>query len=214
MKINEVESVVGITKKNIRFYESEGLLSPRRNSENGYREYGEEEVEMLKKIKIFRKLGFPLEEIRKMQNGTLTVADCALRHRVSLVREEQNVKHSIALCENLSKSEVKMEDMNADEVLAQISALESGGTTFQNKHQKDRKSNMYSAVAISTMFVLLIMAAAVVMIVATPKEWGISPLLWIVISAVAVAVILAVLRVLIMRLKEITDGEIEEAKRY
>ena len=28
MKINEVEAQVGITKKNIRFYEEQGLLSP------------------------------------------------------------------------------------------------------------------------------------------------------------------------------------------
>jgi len=32
MKINEVEALVGITRKNIRFYESEGLLSPRRRA--------------------------------------------------------------------------------------------------------------------------------------------------------------------------------------
>ena len=30
MKINEVEAVVGVTKKNIRFYEEEGLICPRR----------------------------------------------------------------------------------------------------------------------------------------------------------------------------------------
>ena len=35
LKINEVEALVGITKKNIRFYEEKGLLSPSRNSENG-----------------------------------------------------------------------------------------------------------------------------------------------------------------------------------
>ena len=40
LKINEVEALVGITRKNIRFYEAEGLLSPRRNSQNGYRDYG------------------------------------------------------------------------------------------------------------------------------------------------------------------------------
>ena len=28
MKINEVEAAVGVTKKNIRFYEEEGLISP------------------------------------------------------------------------------------------------------------------------------------------------------------------------------------------
>ena len=31
MKINQVEELVGITKKNIRFYEDEGLVSPDRN---------------------------------------------------------------------------------------------------------------------------------------------------------------------------------------
>ena len=31
MKINEVERLIGITKKNIRFYEELGLLNPNRN---------------------------------------------------------------------------------------------------------------------------------------------------------------------------------------
>ena len=33
MRIQEVEPLTGITKKNIRFYEQEGLLHPRRLSE-------------------------------------------------------------------------------------------------------------------------------------------------------------------------------------
>ena len=40
-----------------RFYEKEGLLSPGRNSENGYRDYGEAEVDTLRRIKLLRKLG-------------------------------------------------------------------------------------------------------------------------------------------------------------
>lgn len=75
MKINEVERLVGVTKRNIRFYEKEGLLAPDRNAENGYRDYGEADVETLKKIKLLRKLDLPLEEIRRMQRGTLTLSD-------------------------------------------------------------------------------------------------------------------------------------------
>ena len=48
MKINEVEAQVGVTKKNIRFYEEQGLLKPGRNLQNGYREYGDREVEQLR----------------------------------------------------------------------------------------------------------------------------------------------------------------------
>ena len=56
MKINEVEKRVEISKKSIRFYEQEGLLHPERNKENGYRDYSEEDVNILLKIKFLRKL--------------------------------------------------------------------------------------------------------------------------------------------------------------
>ena len=45
MKINEVEAAVGVTKKNIRFYEEEGLISPSREPGNGYRSYSQADVE-------------------------------------------------------------------------------------------------------------------------------------------------------------------------
>ena len=52
MKINQVEELVGITKKNIRFYEEQGLINPERNRDNGYREYSLKDVELLNKIKL------------------------------------------------------------------------------------------------------------------------------------------------------------------
>ncbi len=55
MKIKFVEELVGITRKNIRFYEEQGLLSPQR-ADNGYREYEEEDVHRLMQIKLLRKL--------------------------------------------------------------------------------------------------------------------------------------------------------------
>ena len=68
MKINEVEQAIGITKKNIRFYEEQGLLKPSRNSANGYRDYSKEDVDTLCQIKLLRKLGIPIEEIKKLQS--------------------------------------------------------------------------------------------------------------------------------------------------
>ena len=97
MKINEVEALVGISKKSIRFYEEEGLLTPKRNSENGYRNYCGEDVETLLKIKALRKLGLPLEEIRALQQGRLTVADAMHRHRITLAREEENHRRGVRM---------------------------------------------------------------------------------------------------------------------
>jgi len=47
MKINQVEELTGITKKNIRFYEEQKLINPQRNPANGYREYSMEDVKQL-----------------------------------------------------------------------------------------------------------------------------------------------------------------------
>ena len=58
MKIKQVEELVGITRKNIRFYEEQELLSVGR-SENGYREYGMEDVKRLKEIRLLRRLVYP-----------------------------------------------------------------------------------------------------------------------------------------------------------
>lgn len=48
MKIKQVEELVGITRKNIRFYEDQGLLNVER-AENGYREYHQADVISLRK---------------------------------------------------------------------------------------------------------------------------------------------------------------------
>ena len=76
MKIYQVEELVGITKKNIRFYEDKGLLNPDRNPENDYREYSLADVRTLEKIKLFRKLSVPIEEIKLLQNGKMSVSQC------------------------------------------------------------------------------------------------------------------------------------------
>ena len=73
LKINEVEALVGITRKNIRFYEAEGLLSPGGTARTVTGTMGRLRWEVLRRIKLLRKLGLPLEEIRQMQHGAYTV---------------------------------------------------------------------------------------------------------------------------------------------
>ena len=73
MKIKDMERQVGVTKANIRFYEKEGLLSPARG-ENNYREYTEEDREVLEKIKYLRMLGVTVSDIRQFQQGKRSLA--------------------------------------------------------------------------------------------------------------------------------------------
>ena len=135
MKINEVEALVGITKKNIRFYEEQGLLSPRRNSENGYRDYGQEEVDTLRQIKLLRKLGVPLEEIRRMQAGRITVADGMRRHLVTLEREQRSLEQSMELCRCLKNREERLAELDAGSLLAEMEQMEQAGFRLRELKQ-------------------------------------------------------------------------------
>ena len=217
MKINEVEALVGITKKNIRFYEGEGLLTPRRNSENGYRDYGEAEVETLRRIKLLRKLGLPLEEIRQMLSGTHTVGDGMRRHLVTLEREKKNLEESMALCRRLKDREEPLAALDAQALLTEMEALEHQGATFLNRQAGDTRRVRYIAPAVVTVITVGLMAGLMALML-----WGFTidadqaPPLPLVVMLVAIpgVIILGVLLALIQRVQEIEKGEIDDAKKY
>lgn len=87
MTIREIEALSGMTRANIRFYESEGLLTPSR-AENGYRDYSQADLETLRKIRLLRALGLGIDEIRKLSAGE-TSLDAALEARLGTMQTEQ-----------------------------------------------------------------------------------------------------------------------------
>lgn len=64
MNINEVARLTNVSVRTLHHYDAIGLLSPKRNAENGYREYSDGDLDRLQQILAFRKCGFPLKSIR------------------------------------------------------------------------------------------------------------------------------------------------------
>ena len=216
MKINEVEALVGVTKKNIRFYEEQGLLSPGRDSANGYRDYGEVEVETLKRIKLMRKLGVPIAEIRQMLEGVQTVGDGMRRHLVTLERERDNLEESIRMCTLLKERRSPLNELDAQAVLSEMEQLEHAGTVFENAQRRDvrvRYIGPVIAAAAMTLLMGLFIALMIWQFAAAPEEapplWGMAILL-----AVPALVIGGVWLALIQRIREIGKGELDDARKY
>ena len=217
MKINEVEALVGVTRRNIRFYEKEGLLAPSRNSQNGYRDYGDAEVEALKTIKLLRKLGVPLDEIRRLQNGSGTVADGMRRHLVTLEREQKDLEQSMEFCRRLKDREIKLSELDAEFWLKEMESMERAGTTFRNKQRGDFKAKRYLPAIVVSAVMILFMAGMIALMLWAFKVDPLGappwPLLALLIGIPAV-VILGVVLAVIQRWREIGGGEEDEAKKY
>lgn len=100
MTIKEVEARTGLTRANVRYYEGEGFFSAARG-ENGYRDYSGENVEILLKVKLFRQLGFSLEDIRDLQRGDQTLETALARREEGLEQEQSELNRAARLCREL-----------------------------------------------------------------------------------------------------------------
>ena len=184
MKINQVEQLVGITKKNIRFYEEQGL---------------------------------PLEEIRLMQTGKSTVADSMKRHLVTLEREQQNVSHSIKLCEMMKGKEGLLSDLDTHELLRRMDEMEKSGASFRDIENRDVRQKKYIGAAIASAAMVTLMAGVSLLLVwafkTDPEEAPPLPVM-VIIVAVPAVVIIGVLLSLIQRIYEIKRGEEDDARKF
>lgn len=100
MTIKEVEAHTGLARANIRYYEDQGFFSAARG-ENGYRNYSGENVETLLKVKLFRQLGFSLEDIHDLQRGDQRLETALLRREEGLDREQLDLDRAARLCREL-----------------------------------------------------------------------------------------------------------------
>ena len=211
MRINKVEELVGITKKNIRFYEEKGLLTPGRNSENGYREYSDEDVAVLQKIKLLRQLSIPIEEILKLQQGYLTLEDCMRRHIIALDREEENVKQKKSICKQLENSGEQLSNMDTDKYLLLMKDMEQEGVRFMNVKYVDKKRK---GPIIATIVMIILMVIVIALLAWAAKADPIPLPFLLIIMAIPSAVIIGVLLALKERMKQIEGGEEDAARKY
>ena len=113
MTIKEVEELSNMTRANIRFYEKEGLITPQRDP-NGYRNYTEQDVDILKRIRLLRTVHLGLEEIRSLSEKESELTDVLLIHLRTLKKEQTDLEQSRVICEQLCKDQAAYESFDAE----------------------------------------------------------------------------------------------------
>ena len=122
MKIKEIEERSGMSRANIRFYESEGLLAPERDT-NGYRDYSEHDLEALQRIKLLRTLRISLEEIKSIANGQHNLVEALDAHLLTLENESLQVEQAQKLCRLMRDDNVQYASLDAQYYLEYLQSL-------------------------------------------------------------------------------------------
>lgn len=213
MKIKQVEELVGITSKNIRFYESQGLLIPER-AENGYREYRQKNIDTLKKIKLLRKLGVSVDEIKSVLDESVSLEECLERHIDILEKERENLANMQQLTDAILQKKCTVNTLETDEWLDEMERMEKEGIDFVNLSKVDIHTKKKTGAVIGGVVMMLFMVFMIGMIL-----WGNSmdPIpagLLLFLIAIPTVMIIAIMVVLRSRLKEIEGGEEDEASKY
>ena len=112
MTIREIETRSGLERTNVRFYEREGLLSPERR-ENGYRDYSEADLALLLKIKLLRRLGFSLEEIRALAAGDTALTAALERRLASIEGEHRALDAAGEVCQRMRREDAAFPTLDA-----------------------------------------------------------------------------------------------------
>lgn len=214
MKIKQVEELVGITSKNIRFYEDQGLINPDR-ADNGYREYHMEDVEALKKIKLLRKLGVSLESISKIFNGHMELVDCLGEHLLVLEQEQESVKRRQMLTNDMIEANTGIDSIDCDLWLDKMEEIEKEGVDFVDVNKIDIHMKKKAGALAGGLFVIIYMIVIASILVWAKLYDPSMPTAVVILVITAVLVISAAIGyAIVSRMKEIDGGEEDEALKY
>ena len=129
MTIKEVEKKLNITRANIRFYEKEGLLEPKR-CDNEYRDYSEDDLKRLEKILLFRKCNISIENIRLIFNGVKNL-DEVFKEQISVIENEvKQLNGAKIMCKKLSQEKSSVDTLDTDKYINIMNSEEQKGNKF------------------------------------------------------------------------------------
>ena len=213
MKIKQVEELVGITRKNIRFYEDQGLLNVER-AENGYREYHQADVIRLQEIKLFRKMDISIEEMKLLFEKKKSLQICLEQHLKELDHRKEGLSKMQDMCERLILEHRSLESLNAEDCLEEIEQMEKEGAKFMNVNKTDvHKKKRTGAIVVAAVMTVLMLVTIIIVFWANAQD-PIPLGLLLLIAGIPAVIIAGTLIALAGRMKEIEGGEEDEASKY
>lgn len=191
MTIKEVEQILNIPRATIRYYEKEKLIDPQR-TENGYRDYSDENVELLKKIIILRKIGLSVNDIKELFDGAKTMSEALDENIITLQKQIEELKGAMFLSQKMKNDSVEIDSFVSDIYWNIIDEEEKNGNSFMDiakdiaKEEKkvifsylgwtDKDGNLYDMSKCISHTIISLFAIETIYCLIT-KDWSLKSLL-------------------------------------
>ena len=152
--VSEVAALGGVSVRTLHYYDEIGLLAPSERSEAGYRLYTEPDLRRLHDIRLWRSLGFPLEEIRALLDAGGDPTEALLLHRDRLLDDLKAVAGRISALDAVIRKTCAVEPLGDDDLVAlfdgfdpaeheqEVAARWGGTDAYEQSRQRTRR---YSA---------------------------------------------------------------------
>ena len=111
-RIKETANAMNVSNELLRYYERLGLIHPLRN-ESGYREYTQQDVEILTGILRYKNMDIPLEQIKTLiYEGSLDTLEETLSQKIEDF--EWNLKKQQAILQSMIDCRRELENVKAN----------------------------------------------------------------------------------------------------
>lgn len=214
MFINEVEHIVGLSKKSIRYYEENGLLSPKRNKENDYRIYSEDDIKTLKIIKFLRELGVTIKELQELQSGSLTLQECMKERIKQIDNETAHYEKAKNICLEFSKSDETFLNINIEKYFEAVNILNKEGFTMRNTKTNKTKKIVGATISSLIFGILILFIPIMISYFQFTESTKIPWIIYIILIGIFAIPTYGIVYNLVTRIKEINGGEEDEASKY
>lgn len=118
MLINEVAKRCNITKKAVQYYVEQGLVVPH-FLENGYKDFSEQDIKVLKQIGLYRKLGLSIEDIKSVFENNIEVKRILYVRTLEIEKEKakQEILKRLETGESIENLEYEINHISSSTII-------------------------------------------------------------------------------------------------
>ena len=149
MTVNEVSKLTGVSIRTLQYYDTIGLLPPTKYTEAGYRLYDDTAMERLQQILLFKKLEFPLKEIKMIIDAPNFDRSKALEQQIELLTmKKEHLENLINFARKIkttgvNKMDFKVFDTTKMDEYARKSKEQWGNTSeYKEYREKVNKQSL------------------------------------------------------------------------